>query len=150
MQNFRNKSESTIKKQNFVHLPIRFRKVIETNNFQYFTVGNINNNISCLPVGLSHLNYLVQNSSNQGKIPFFSKPDELALFMKTAAEVRITKKGTLNIPIEIVKNAGITARIVFTGAIFHFEVWDRQIFLDDVISNSMEYEEILSLLGEAG
>lgn len=146
MLNFRNKSESTIRKQKFIHLPIRFRKIIKTNNFQYFTVGNINNHISCLPVGISHLNHLIQNSSTEDETPFLSKPEELALFMKTATEVRITKQGTLNIPIEIVKNAGITSKIVFTGAISHFEVWDTQIFFDEVMGSSMEFEEILSLL----
>jgi MraZ protein len=144
---FRGEYHQSIDPKGRIILPAKFRELLSAQYDQNLVIAKhvLDKCLMAFPVAewILKENELKKVPTGSREVRMFKR-----VFMASASECTMDRQGRIVIPPSLKQFAGFDKSIVIAGAIDHFEIWDKTLFigLEDKIQESKEIQAILDTL----
>jgi MraZ protein len=144
---FRSRSEHTLDPKGRLNIPARFREVLRDSYTENLVVTNWGKSLKAFPV--SEWIIVEDKLRNQApSLPGFS--DFVRYVISGVVECSLDKQGRILLPGTMRSEFGIGSEVVLNGMLDHFEIWDRDAWVDETRRTRdkfKDFEQGLSSLG---
>ena len=144
---FRSRSEHSLDTKGRLNIPSRFREVLRSEYTNDLIVTNWQKSLKVFPI--KEWEVLEEKLLTEGRMqPGFG--DFVRYVISGVTQCQLDKQGRIPLPVSLRSEFSIEKEVVLNGMLDHFEIWDKNSWLEETQrtrANFHNFEQGLSSLG---